>query len=119
MVIEPMLAEEISENPCSSGNREGLDGFAPIRMTAGELGGTRGRELGDRRDVFGILLPGAPHAALACGGFEPSSVRGFSQRGQGKRHWHPNSSSDLLPLPPAGANGVKIGACKTGEIELA
>ncbi len=30
-----LLAEEIGENPCCSGNREGLDGFAPIRMTAG------------------------------------------------------------------------------------
>src|SRR5208282_2763496 len=35
MIIQPMLAEEIGENPCCSGNREGLDGFAPIRMTAG------------------------------------------------------------------------------------
>ena len=35
MVIKPILAEEISENPCCSGNREGLDGFAPIRMTVG------------------------------------------------------------------------------------
>ena len=35
MVIKPILAEEISENPCCSGNREGLGGFAPIRMTAG------------------------------------------------------------------------------------
>src|ERR1700722_4023930 len=31
--IKPILAEEISENPCCSGNREGLGGFAPIRMT--------------------------------------------------------------------------------------
>jgi hypothetical protein len=35
MVIKPILAEEIGEYPCCSGNREGLDGFAPIRMTAG------------------------------------------------------------------------------------
>src|SRR5208282_1399937 len=35
MVIQSVLAEEISENPCCSGNREGLDGFAPIGMTAG------------------------------------------------------------------------------------
>jgi hypothetical protein len=31
----PILAEEISENPCCSGNREGLDGFAPSGMTVG------------------------------------------------------------------------------------
>jgi hypothetical protein len=31
----PILAEEISENPCCSGNREGLGDLAPIRMTAG------------------------------------------------------------------------------------
>ena len=30
-----LLAEEISENPCCSGNRESLDVFAPIRMTVG------------------------------------------------------------------------------------
>jgi hypothetical protein len=35
MVVRPILAEEISENPCRSGNREGLGEFAPIRMTAG------------------------------------------------------------------------------------
>jgi hypothetical protein len=35
VVIKPMLAEEISENPCGSGNREGLGEFAPIRMTMG------------------------------------------------------------------------------------
>ena len=35
MVIKPILAEEISENPCGSGNRESLGDFAPIRMTAG------------------------------------------------------------------------------------
>src|SRR5579859_2011193 len=35
MVFKANLAEEISENPCCSGNREGLGGFAPIRMTAG------------------------------------------------------------------------------------
>ena len=35
MVIKPMLAEKISENPRCSGNREGLGGFAPIRMIAG------------------------------------------------------------------------------------
>jgi len=33
--IKPILAEEISENPCCSGNREGLSVFAPIRMIAG------------------------------------------------------------------------------------
>jgi len=33
MVIKPILAEEISENPCCSSNREGLGVFAPIRMT--------------------------------------------------------------------------------------
>src|ERR1700728_3658977 len=33
--IKPILAEEISENPCCSGNREGLGGFAPIRMIVG------------------------------------------------------------------------------------
>jgi hypothetical protein len=32
MVIKPILAEEISENPRCSGNREGLGGFAPILM---------------------------------------------------------------------------------------
>ena len=32
---KPILAEEISENPCCSGNREGLDGFAPSGMTVG------------------------------------------------------------------------------------
>lgn len=30
--LRPTLAEEISENPCCSGNREGLGVFAPIRM---------------------------------------------------------------------------------------
>ena len=35
MVIKPILAEEISENPRCSGNREGLGGFAPIRMIVG------------------------------------------------------------------------------------
>jgi hypothetical protein len=35
MVIQPILAEEISENPCCSGNREGLGVFAPIRMIVG------------------------------------------------------------------------------------
>ena len=35
MVIKPILAEEISKNPCCSGNREGLSGFAPIRMIVG------------------------------------------------------------------------------------
>jgi len=35
MAIMPTLAEEISENPCCSGNREGLGDFAPIRMTVG------------------------------------------------------------------------------------
>ena len=35
MVIKPMLAEKISENPRCSGNREGLGGFAPIRMIVG------------------------------------------------------------------------------------
>jgi hypothetical protein len=35
MVVKPLLAEEIRENPCCSGNRESFDGFAPIRMTAG------------------------------------------------------------------------------------
>src|SRR5271157_1049164 len=35
MLIKPILAEEISENPCCSGNREGLGVFAPIRMIVG------------------------------------------------------------------------------------
>jgi hypothetical protein len=35
MVIKLILAEEISENPCCSGNREGLGVFAPIRMIVG------------------------------------------------------------------------------------
>jgi hypothetical protein len=35
MVVKPILAEEISENPCCSGNREGLGDFAPIRMIGG------------------------------------------------------------------------------------
>jgi hypothetical protein len=35
MVIKPILAEEIGENPRCSGNREGLGGFAPIRMIVG------------------------------------------------------------------------------------
>jgi hypothetical protein len=35
MVIKPILAEEISENPRCSGNREGLGGFAPIRRIVG------------------------------------------------------------------------------------
>ena len=35
MVIKPILAEEISENPCCSGNLEGLSGFAPICMIVG------------------------------------------------------------------------------------
>src|SRR5260370_39551223 len=35
MVVKPKRAEKISENPCRSGNREGLGEFAPIRMTAG------------------------------------------------------------------------------------
>ena len=35
IVIKPILAEEISENPRCSGNREGFGGFAPIRMTVG------------------------------------------------------------------------------------
>ena len=35
MVMKPELAEEIRENPCCSGNREGLCGFAPIRMIVG------------------------------------------------------------------------------------
>jgi hypothetical protein len=30
-----LLAEEISENPCCPGNREGLGSFAPIRMAVG------------------------------------------------------------------------------------
>src|SRR5580658_1766587 len=33
--LRPMLAEEISENPCCSGNRESLGVFAPVRMTVG------------------------------------------------------------------------------------
>ncbi len=33
MVIEPIVAEEIRENPCGSGDREGFGEFAPIRMT--------------------------------------------------------------------------------------
>ena len=35
MVIKPILAEEISENPYCSGNLEGLGVFAPIRMIVG------------------------------------------------------------------------------------
>jgi hypothetical protein len=35
MVITPMLAEEVSENPCRSGNGEGLGGFVPIRVIVG------------------------------------------------------------------------------------
>ena len=35
LAARPNLGEEISENPCCPGNREGLDGFAPIRMTVG------------------------------------------------------------------------------------
>jgi hypothetical protein len=35
MVTEPILAEEISENPYCSGNLEGLGVFAPIRMIVG------------------------------------------------------------------------------------
>jgi len=35
MVIQPILAEHISENPDCSGNCEGFDGFAPIRMIVG------------------------------------------------------------------------------------
>jgi hypothetical protein len=35
MVIKPILAEEISENPYCSGNLEGLGVFTPIRMTVG------------------------------------------------------------------------------------
>jgi hypothetical protein len=35
VVIRPILAEKISENPCCSGNREGLGVFAPIRMIVG------------------------------------------------------------------------------------
>src|SRR5580692_11873386 len=34
-VFQAILAEEINDNPCCSGNREGLDGLAPIRMVAG------------------------------------------------------------------------------------
>ena len=34
-VIQPILAEEISENAGCSGNREGLGVFAPIRMIVG------------------------------------------------------------------------------------
>ena len=37
MVIRPMLAKEISENPRCSGNREGFGGFTPIR-TIVEIG---------------------------------------------------------------------------------
>jgi len=29
-IIKPILAEEISENACGSGNREGFDDFAPF-----------------------------------------------------------------------------------------
>jgi hypothetical protein len=32
---KPILAEEISQNPCCSGNREGLGVFAPIRRIVG------------------------------------------------------------------------------------
>ena len=35
LVMKPIFAEEISKNPCCSGNREGLGVFAPIRMTVG------------------------------------------------------------------------------------
>jgi hypothetical protein len=35
MVIKPILAEKISENPYCSGNLEGLGVFGPIRMIAG------------------------------------------------------------------------------------
>ena len=35
MVIKAILAEEIGENPCCSGNRKGFGDFAPIRMIAG------------------------------------------------------------------------------------
>ena len=35
MAIKPILAEEISKNPCCPGNREGLGDFAPVRMTVG------------------------------------------------------------------------------------
>src|SRR5437868_9558721 len=33
--LSPMLTEEISENPGSSGDRESLGGFAPTRMIVG------------------------------------------------------------------------------------
>jgi hypothetical protein len=32
MVIKPILAEEIGENPACAGNRESLGVFGPIRM---------------------------------------------------------------------------------------
>jgi hypothetical protein len=35
MVNKPILAQEISENPRCSGDREGLDVFEPIRMIVG------------------------------------------------------------------------------------
>ena len=35
MIIEPILAEEISENPCRSANLESFGVFAPIRMIVG------------------------------------------------------------------------------------
>ena len=35
LVIKLILAEEISKNPCCSGNRECLGGLAPIRMIVG------------------------------------------------------------------------------------
>jgi hypothetical protein len=35
MVIKPVLAMEIGENPCCSGNSEGLGVFAPIRIIVG------------------------------------------------------------------------------------
>jgi hypothetical protein len=33
--LSPMLAEEISQNPSCSRDREGLGGFAPVRMIVG------------------------------------------------------------------------------------